>query len=104
MIALIVKTILQKEMLEIVASMVDFRKSLSYHVLAEESDEVLNSPIQLTGIAKGMREAWKVWKEDGADKKKASFVAFRQHMPLNNEHFLMYESIITITSMLIKFL
>ena len=38
MIALIMKTILQEEMVELAASMVDFRKSLSHHMLAEERE------------------------------------------------------------------
>ena len=85
LIDLVTKTILQNEMTEITSALLDFRKNLSNCMATETDGELLNRPVQMVGIAMGMKESWKVWKEAGADKKKASYEEFKKHIVLDEQ-------------------
>ena len=69
LICLIVKTILQEDMMEVTSEM-----------LSVGDKDFLQSPVEMEGLVDRMREGWKVWKKKGKYKYKASFEAFAKYL------------------------
>ena len=77
LIGLVVKTILQEEMMEVASEMVKFRTNLSERMLSVGDEDFLESSVEVEGLVDGTREGWKVWKKKGEDKEEASFELLR---------------------------
>ena len=82
---LVVKTILQEEMMKVASEKVKFSKNLSARVLSVGDDDFLGSPVEIEGLVDRMREGWKVWKKKGGDKDRNFELKYIKYLPVRSD-------------------